>query len=199
MQLSDKSDNGLFGGRRSTANGQEGRETHLDNMTKPSFKRAVDAPNLLQPINRLRRDHQRLRSFCKKMGYLVDDFHQRGNQQLAFSLHQFLTAELPRCWKHGEELLAPALMRQPMNESDPNALLAELRRHHQSEKAVADIVVGGLNRLVAGSMIPHPLEFIVSGLQLAEILESNIGWENTVLVPLAASRLNKEDQEALGF
>lgn len=178
---------------------QEGREANLASKRTLSIWRAIDIPHMRQPVELLRRDHLQQRLFCKKIGALVDDLHQPRNQKLALSLRGFLTVNLSRCREDWEELVAPALMRRCREEDDAEAVLRELRRRHHSESAAAARIVDGLNDLVVGSVPPTPLEFIVSGLQIVEILENNIDWENAVLLPLAALRLNKDDQDSLAF
>jgi len=162
------------------------------------LRRTIDPAEYLRPIEFIRRDHERQRSFCVLLDALIDDIHQLGYQQLAASLLEFAIVDLSWCMEDEEELLAPALMVCCAPEEGPKEIVSELLRQHQSAAALVAQTVDGLDRLTAGSCPTRPLDFIISALQLAEILRRCVDWEDGVLLPLAASRLTEEDQKSLG-
>lgn len=159
---------------------------------------AIDPAEYLQPIEFIRRDHERQRSFCVRLDALIDDIHQLGYQELAASLLEFAISDLPRCMEDEKELLAPALMVCCAPEEGPKEIVSELFHQHQCAATLAAKIVDGLDLLAAGSCPSRPLDFIVSALQLAEILRRCADWEDEELLPLAASRLTAEDQKSLG-
>ncbi len=159
---------------------------------------AIDPAEFLRPIEFLRSDHERQRSFCDQLGVLVDDIHQPGHQKLAASLLEFAINDLSCSMEDEEELLAPALMRRCAPEEGPKAVVADMLRQHRSVAILAAQTIDGLDRLVAGSLPLGPLDFILSALQFAEILRRHLDWEDGVLLPLAVSRLTEEDQKSLG-
>lgn len=159
---------------------------------------AIDPTEYLRPIEFIRRDHERQRSFCVRLDALVDDIHQLGYQELAASLLEFAISDLPRCMADEEELLAPALMVCCAPEERPKQIVSNLLREHQTAATLAVQTIDGLDLLAAGSCPSRPLDFIVSALQLAEILRRCADWEDEELLPLAASRLTAEDQKSLG-
>jgi hypothetical protein len=160
--------------------------------------RTIDPAEYLRPIEFIRRDHEQQRSFCERLDTLIDDLHQLGYQELAASLLEFAISDLPRCMEDEEGLLAPALMVCCAPEEDPKEIVSELLHQHQAAATLAAQTVDGLDRLAAGVPPSKPLDFIVSALQLAEILRRCADWEDGVLLPLAASRLTDEDQKSLG-
>ena len=89
-------------------------------------------------------------------------------------------------------------MRRCAPEEGPEAVVADMLRHHQSVAKLAAQTIAGLDRLVAGSLPLGPLDFILSALQLVEILRRYLDWEERVLLPLALSRLTEEEQKSLG-
>ena len=162
------------------------------------LRTAIDPAEFLRPIEFLRSDHDRQRSFCERLGALVDDIHQPGCQKIAASLLDFAINDLSWSMEDEEELLLPALMRRCAPEEGPEAVVADMLRHHQSVAKLAAQTIAGLDRLVAGSLPLGPLDFILSALQFAEILRRHLDWEDGVLLPLSVSRLTEEDQKSLG-
>ncbi len=158
----------------------------------------IDPAEFLRPIEFLRSDHERQRSFCERLGALVDDIHQPGRQEIAASLLEFAITDLSWSMEDEEELLAPALMRRCALEEGPKAVVADMLRQHHSAATLAAQTIDGLDRLIAGSLPLRPLDFILSALQLAEILRRHLDWEDGILLPLAVSRLTEEDQKRLG-
>jgi hypothetical protein len=163
-----------------------------------SLGHAIDPAEYLRPMEFIRRDHERQRSFCVRLDVLIDDIHQLGYQELAASLLEFAVIDLSRSMEDEEELLAPALMVCCAPEEGPKEIVSELRRQHRSAATLAAQTIEGLDQLAAGSCPTRPLNFIVAALQLAEILRRCADWEDEELLPLAASRLTAEDQKSLG-
>lgn len=159
---------------------------------------AIDPVEFLRPIEFLFSDHERQRSFCKRLDALVDDIHQPGNQKIAASLLEFAINDMSWAVEDEEELIAPALMRRCAPEKGPKAVVADMFRQHRSVAILAAKTIDGLDRLVAGSLPVGPLNFILSALQFAEILRRHLDWEDGVLLPLSVSRLTEEDQISLG-
>lgn len=158
----------------------------------------IDPAEFLRPLEFLRCDHERQRSFCTRLDALVDDIHQPGNQKIAASLLDFAINDMSWAVEDEEELIAPALMRRCSPEKGPNAVVADMLRQHRTVALLAAKTIDGLDRLVAGSLPVGPLDFILSALQFAEILRRHLDWEDGVLLPLSVSRLTEEDQMSLG-
>jgi hypothetical protein len=159
---------------------------------------AINPVEFLRPIEFLFSDHERQRSFCKRLDALVDDIHQPGHQKIAASLLEFAINDMLWAVEDEEELIAPALIRRCAPEKGPRAIVADMRRQHRCVAILAAKTIEGLDRLVAGSLPIGPLDFILSALQFAEILRRHLDWEDGVLLPLSLSRLTEEDQKSLG-
>lgn len=159
---------------------------------------AIDPAEFLRPIEFLRCDHERQRSFCTRLDALVDDIHQPESQKIAASLLDFAIHDMSWAVEDEEELIAPAIMRRCAPEKGPTAVVENMFRQHRSVAKLAAKTIDGLDRLVAGSLPVGPLDFILSALQFAEILRRHLDWEDGVLLPLSVLRLTEEDQMSLG-
>ena len=159
---------------------------------------AIDPAELLRPIVPVRSDHDRQRSFCARLGALVDDIHQPGHEKIAASLLEFAIKDLSWSVADEEELLAPALMRRCAPQDGPKTVAADMFRQHQSAATLAAQTIDGLDRLAAGSLPLRPLHFILSALQLEEILRRHLDRDDGVPLRLSVSRPTETDQKSLG-
>lgn len=169
------------------------------NKTLPALsERMANPAGFLSPIEFLREDHERQRWFCEQLVALTDDIWQSGHEKLAASLSDFAIVDIANNSKDESELLAPALLRCCVSEAGPGDVVADMVRRHKGVAVLATPIVDGLDLLASGKVPSSPTQFIVSALQLVEILNRNLDWADQVLLPLAASRLTDADQTDLG-
>lgn len=154
--------------------------------------------NFLHPIVFLRGQHVRQRTFCEQLGTLTDDVWQSGRENLALSLLDLATVDIVNNSKDKSELLASALLRCCVSQAETKKVVTDMvcRHHEIATRAISTI--DGLDRLASSKVLPMPIHFILSALQLVEVLSRNICWEEDLLLPLLASGLTGADQRDLG-
>lgn len=158
----------------------------------------IDPSEFLRPIDFIQRDHDRQRLFCGELSSLVDNMPQTGREELAAALLRYLLIDVSLNIEDEEELLAPLLGQRclPGDHSDETVTIT--RWHHERAAGAASQTADGLDRLAVGHMPLRPLDFVISSFQLIEILTKHPAWEDETLLPLAASRLTREDMRSLG-
>jgi len=154
----------------------------------------VEVPH---PIELLRGEHERQRRFCRQLGTLADDIWQLGHERLALSLLEFATVDIANNMEDQCKLLAPALLRSCVAEAGPTEVVTEMVGRHHGVASLVTSTIDGLDRIASGGVPAVPIHFILSALQLVEVLGRDLDWQEEVLLPVVASRLTEADQRDL--
>ena len=161
-------------------------------------ERPIDRSIFLHPIEFIRRDHDRQRSFCNQLACLVDDMPQSGSEELAAALLRYLLIDVSLNIEDEEELLAPLLGLRCLPGDHSGETITITHWHHERAAGEASPTADGLDRLAVGNMPSRPLDFVISAFRLIEILTQHLAWEDETLLPLAETRLTEEDMRSLG-
>lgn len=152
----------------------------------------------LEPVEFIKLDHDRQRSFCAQLASLADDLSQTEVERLAASLLRFLFVDVSLNIEDEEEVLEPILRARCLPEDGFEGISRLMRKRHRESAGLAAKTGDGLDQLAAGSAPETPLGFIISALSLVDSMTHNLDWEDRVLLPLADARLNESDKIQLG-
>lgn len=159
---------------------------------------SVSPEEFRRPIALLRSAHDRQRTACARLSLLIDTMPGIGFEKAAAAVLDCLSFDVPLNVEDEEELLAPALRRRCGTSKVLDATLAHSRRDHRTAAGVAARTCEGLDRLAQGYTPVRPLDFVVSALELLDLLEDHLDWEDRALLPLAETSLTMDDLARLG-
>ena len=74
---------------------------------------------------------------------------------------------------------------------------AQLRREHVEDECVSSVVIVGLERIAAAGELEDPEEFANAAKAFAEAQRRHVAFENSSILPLARTRLTRQDLRRL--
>lgn len=165
----------------------------------PDFSGQIGGPHVfVEPVEFIKLDHDRQRSFCAQLASLADDISQNDFDTLAESLLRFLLVDVSLNIEDEEEVLEPLLLSRCLPEDCFQGISRLMRKRHRESAGLAAKTGDGLDELAAGRVPETPLGFIISALSLVDSMTHNLDWEDRVLLPLADVRLKESDRIELG-
>lgn len=152
---------------------------------------------LARPLDFLHGEHYRQRCVLGHLDQLAATDSDAARRAIAKAVLDFLKQDLPIHIADEEMDLFPRLRAQCAADDNVDALLGILTAEHEADEALAQAVATGLEQLLAG-----PRREITGELQAAirayvETQRRHLAWENAIILPLAAKRLQPADLRAM--
>lgn len=171
-----------------------GAQTQKAAHDDPHFPEAPGGTeSRIDPLARLAGDHQRQRAACDVLERLIRNPRHSASGADIEQTFWCLGEALPMHIADEEDDFLPLLARRCALGDRFAEISATLRSNHDSERALAESVAGELQRLIDGGALFRPVRFFSDTIRLYRLIRRHIGWEDTVLIPLARRRLRDLD------
>ena len=176
---------------------EQARETLLAFVDRIAFIGFVPR-GFADPIGFLDREHYRQTVTYGVLRTLAADPNRASAKDDAKAVLTSLTEHLALHIRDEEEDLFPALDRHCAGEEMFERTRALLSKEHETDHALSAALEGDLRALSEGKPLADAANFRAKALAFAELQERHLAWENDVILPMAQSRLSKEEVERLG-
>ncbi len=153
---------------------------------------------ILEPIDYIRSEHDRQLRLCDRIDQLVRQQRPEALRKEATGLLAYLTEALPLHCRDEEEDLFRLLRRACPPEDRIETVLSELDRDHATELFLGHHVVAHLKARGGRNPVPDETRLYRDLLAFTECQRRHLEWENTVVLPLARTRLSAADLAEMG-
>lgn len=150
-----------------------------------------------EPLEAIYADHFRALMVCRMLDGLGAQEQPKLVECLT-GIRHFLEHDLPIHMADEEQDLFPLLRRRCRPEDEVDNLLALLSEEHARNADLATAIIQDLAELRTKGGPARREKLIVEATLFKELQRRHLAWENSVLLPLARSRLNAKDFEVLG-
>jgi hemerythrin-like domain-containing protein len=156
-----------------------------------------NSPQLADPIQILRAEHEQTRGVCDRVDRLADNLHHGEALKDAALIVEYLTRHLQLLLAHEDEDLFPLLLARCQPEDAADEMIALLRQERRKREQLIDTLLGDLARLGAGRMPERPLDFVCRLMTFTELQRRHTAWVDATVLRLASLRLSAEDRALL--
>lgn len=152
---------------------------------------------LARPLDFLHAEHYRQRCVLGHLEQLAGADPGIAWRALAKAVLDFLKQDLPLHIADEEIDLFPRLRARCTGEDNAEALLGILSAEHETDEALANAVVTGLDLFLTGPRRPVTPELQAAIRAYVETQRRHLAWENALVLPLATKRLHSADLRAV--
>ncbi len=152
---------------------------------------------ITDPIEIFIHDHIIQSQMCDKLEMIADGLPGNVDKELCREVIEALVVDMPRHHRDEEEGLFPLLQLRATKDDNIDAHLSQLSLEHETDEGFSDELVECLTDMSEGKKIDNPdmCGYMMRG--FFENYRRHIHWEDSVLLPLAKKRLNKDDLNQL--
>ena len=151
-----------------------------------------------RPLDAIRHEHARQAILCDILDALSDARAFAARQASLAPVHTYLSEDLTWHTEDEEHDLFPMLRARCQPGDEIEAILGQLSREHALDRDLADFLCGDLAACLARPGATPPMRFFINARAFAETQRRHLGWENSLILPLARRRLSADDVSALG-
>lgn len=155
------------------------------------------AAGRLDPIDWIRRDHDRQLEICHQLENVVNSSDGDRVADWAATVLTYLSEELPLHFEDEESDLFPLLLSKPGRSEDLAAVLEQLVSEHDLDSGLIDPVIEQLRLIADGKAPQNRSRFQACVYTLTAELRRHLNWEDRVVLPLADKLLTREDRVEL--
>jgi len=152
---------------------------------------------LQDPIAHILSEHDRQLEVCGRLEDLVADPTSDTTVQLASSILEFLSEDLPLHIEDEEQALFPLLTSRQANDPNLSVILDQLTSEHELDRDLVEPIVEGLRDIAKDRKSTDLTRFCVHARTFTEVMRRHLNWENHIVLPLAEKVLNDVDRKQL--
>ena len=157
-----------------------------------------DAQAFRHPLDLIKTEHVRQKSLCDWLDALSAGAPAPGGPARVAGALVYLAEDLVWHTADEEEDLFPMLRGRCVPSDGVDPVLAQLAREHALDRDLAGYLVADLDVWAKAPVQPPPLRLVINAQGFAETQRRHLGWENSLILPLARTRLTPSDLESLG-
>lgn len=150
-----------------------------------------------EPLDAMLAEHYRQRAMCDLLDHLAADLSAPQSVDLARTILGYLREQLPLHVLDEERDLFQLLRDRTLAAEAIEEAFAQLRREHVEDECVSSVVIVGLERIAAAGELEDPEEFANAAKAFAEAQRRHVAFENSSILPLARTRLTRQDLRRL--
>lgn len=148
--------------------------------------------NCSDPLDLILQEHDTHQSWCNLLEEIADTLPDSVDQKKAHRAVEILKYDLPLHHSIEEKALFPVLMKYAASDDNVGEIVAHLNEEHVVDESFAEELIEFLEVLANGKLLEDANMF---GYMLRGFFENyrrHIMWENSIVLPLARSRVTAE-------